>query len=101
MRPEEVLEGVLKKRCQDLEREVKEGRVLFFCKGSLVGSSSLIGERIRAVTVYSERAGDPVHAEFLKEMEALFGNRIVEKGRGTSSGVEGSFHYTYVHMREG
>ncbi len=101
MSPEEVLERILRRRCPDLEREVKEGRILFFCRGSLIGSTSLIGERLRAVTVYSERSADSLHQEFLKEIGDLFGDRIVDKGTKTSTGVEGIFHYTYVHLREG
>lgn len=96
--PEEFLEGFLKDFCPDLEREKKEGRTLFFCRGSLTGSTADING-VKAMTVYSERSGDRIHSEFLRKVQEAYGDLIISKGTHTSSGVEGVFHYTYVHVK--
>ncbi len=98
-RAKELLESVLEERCPQLEKEDKEQKHLFFCKGELVGTVAQIDEDKLALTVYSPKMGDPIHKEFLKEVKETFDGDILEEGTKLSSGVEQNFYYTYVHVK--
>jgi hypothetical protein len=96
--PEEFLEDLLRGFCPQLQREERNGKVLLFCEGSLLGSAVRLEDRT-ALTVYSERSRDPIHSELLRRARETFGDLLMEGGTHTSSGLEGVFYYTYVHVK--
>ncbi len=98
---EELLRDLLSGRCPELYEEKKERKTLFYCGNELVGSVVELEEDTLAASVYAPRMKDPLHGEFLKAVGERFGDRITESGTRLSGGIEGSFYYTYVHLREG
>ncbi len=97
-RMRKILKEVLGRRCSELSEEERDGKVLFFCNEELVGSVVLLGN-ILAATVYSLKVSDPIHKEFLSEVEREFKDSVLEKGTKLSTGVEQNFYYTYVHVK--
>lgn len=97
-RLEKLVEETIRERCEDLQREEKDGKVLFFCKEELVGSVVPM-EGLVAGTVYSEKFSDPVHKEFIAKVKEEFKEKVQESGTKLSGGVDQNFYYTYVHVK--
>jgi len=97
-RLEELVEETVKGRCEDLQREEKDGKVLFFCKEELIGSVVPM-EGFVAGTVYSEKFSDPIHKEFLSKVKERFKEKVKEAGTKLSGGIDQNFYYTYVHVK--
>jgi hypothetical protein len=98
-RAKELVEELLKERCDRLSAEEKDRKVLFFCGDELVGSVIPLDEGKLALTVYSPKLSDSVHREFLAKSKEVFGNKLIEGATKLSSGVEQNFYYTYVHVK--
>jgi len=98
-RAEALLEEILRERCESLEKEKREDRTLFFCRDELVGSTAPINEETLAVTVYTKSLGDSIHKKLVEKGKELFNGDIKREGTKLSSGVEGNFYYTFLHVK--
>ncbi len=96
--PEEFLEDFLRAFCEDLTKEKRRGKTLFFCGDYLTGTVADLGDR-KAITVYSGRSGDRMHVDLLKRAKEVYHGSLVDGGTYQSSGVDGVFYYTFVHVK--
>ena len=99
-RAEQLLRELLQTSCPELQVERKGDKILFYCGSELKGSAVRLDEERTAATVYTERMGDPLIGEFVRRVQERFGGAVLERGTKPSGGIEGSFYYTYVHLKE-
>jgi len=93
-----VLKELLRESCPELQVERKGNKTLFYCGNDLRGSTVRLDEEKTALTVYTDRMGDPLIKRFVREVHRHFAGRVLAEGTKPSGGIEGSFYYTYVHL---
>ncbi len=93
-----LLKETLSQTCPNLEEETKDDKYLLFCNNELVGSLVKLDEDKLALTVYAPKISDPLHKNFLEKAKETFKNDLLNSGTKLSTGIEGNFYYTFVHI---